>query len=389
VNNLGKLNEDQARFYFAQLLSALKYLHEEHGVAHRDLKAENVILDRNNNIRLIDFGLSAYQGWHRKLSSACGSPHYIPPEMLLGKSYTKAVDLWSAGILLYAMVAGTLPFVHDDIRELLRLIATKQPQYPTDLSPHCLDLLKKILQKDPSKRLTIDQIRAHPWFTQAEHASIYQMQMLQEDRWHVKTVDKSVVDVIADLGFQTKLLTQSLQAGDYTELTAMYNIVRRGRMTDELDKLFIQVKMPAPGEFQPLRQTQVGRPPDQADRPGARGRPTAHSVSGAHASLPVGPTAQPRVGARPRARPVVRKKFAVRLADLPEFHDSDDPLAWLRALAGLDGPIEESPEQADEPKTERPEGPKAEQPEAPKPEQPEEPNPDQGDQTEKPDADGV
>jgi serine/threonine protein kinase len=109
VNSNGRLSEDQARRYFSQLLWALDYLHTEHHVAHRDVKCENILLDRHLNIRVIDFGLSAqFTDVNPRLLTACGSPAYAAPEMVKGKPYTKAADIWSAGVLLFAIVAGYL-----------------------------------------------------------------------------------------------------------------------------------------------------------------------------------------------------------------------------------------------------------------------------------------
>ena len=170
VNNNGKLPETQARRYFSQLLSALEYLHNVRFVAHRDLKAENVLLDRNNNIRLIDFGLSnIFTEDNPQLSTACGSPAYAAPEMVCGKKYTKAADIWSAGVLLYAMVVGELPFDDDNIQKLLQKIAYTEPVYPSFLSHQLHDLLLKLMQKKPDQRITIEKIKEHPWFSASEY----------------------------------------------------------------------------------------------------------------------------------------------------------------------------------------------------------------------------
>jgi serine/threonine protein kinase len=114
VNGHGRLNEDQARRYFCEIISALDYLHNWRFVAHRDLKAENILLDRHNNVRLIDFSLSKqFSKAAPTLVTACGSPAYAAPEMIQGHSYTKAADIWSAGVCLFAMVAGHLPFEYN------------------------------------------------------------------------------------------------------------------------------------------------------------------------------------------------------------------------------------------------------------------------------------
>jgi serine/threonine protein kinase len=120
VNLNGRVNEDQARRFFTQLIWVLEYLHFERKVAHRDLKCENVLLDRYDNIRLIDFGLStAFSDLNPQLATACGSPAYAAPEMVKGNQYTKSADIWSAGILLFAVCTGYLPFDDDNVERML------------------------------------------------------------------------------------------------------------------------------------------------------------------------------------------------------------------------------------------------------------------------------
>jgi serine/threonine protein kinase len=151
VNEHGPLQEDRARRYFCELISALDYLHNSQLVAHRDLKAENVLLDRNDNIRLIDFGLSKYfTKGTPTLVTACGSPAYCAPDMIRGELYTKAADIWSAGVLLYAMVAGTLPYNADSIPDLLHKIVFDDIEYPQLMSRSLTDLLRRMLTKDPA-----------------------------------------------------------------------------------------------------------------------------------------------------------------------------------------------------------------------------------------------
>ena len=167
INNSRSLSENKCRHYFCQIISALDYLHTELQIAHRDLKVENVMIDSNDNIRLIDFGLSnLFRGEHQLLQTACGSPAYAPPEMLQGKFYTKSADVWSAGIVLYAMAAGKLPFEDPNVQYLVKKIVLEEPEYPKTFSPLLTDLISKMLVKDPNMRITIPKIMEHPWFTQ-------------------------------------------------------------------------------------------------------------------------------------------------------------------------------------------------------------------------------
>ena len=235
VNSHGRLPEKQARRYFSQLISALEYLHDEKLVAHRDLKAENVLLDRNLNIRVIDFGLSnSFTEEAPELTTACGSPAYASPEMVRGQPYTKAADVWSSGVLLYAMVTGQLPFDDENMQRLLQKIAFTEPQYPSYLSPQLVDLLRKVMMKNPDARATIAKIKSHPWFSQSEYSQLLQLQFSTDDQWLVSGVDKEIVDEIATFGVDTKALSQSLICGEYNELTAIYLIMRRSKITDKI-----------------------------------------------------------------------------------------------------------------------------------------------------------
>jgi serine/threonine protein kinase len=234
VNEYGRLPEVQARRYFSQLLSALEYLHDVRKVAHRDLKAENVLLDRHSNIRVIDFGLSNTFCENVGLGTACGSPAYAAPEMVQGKTYTKSVDIWSSGVLLYAMVVGHLPFDDENATRLLQKIAYSEPMYPAYMSPQLLDLLNKLLIKNPDERITIPRIKSHPWFSQSEYAKFLQFRFSTDEQWLVRGVDRKIVDQLTELGVDIKPLIHSLLMGEYTELTALYSLLRRYSLTDRI-----------------------------------------------------------------------------------------------------------------------------------------------------------
>ena len=246
VNNNGRLSETQARRYFSQLLSALEYCHNVKFVAHRDLKAENVLLDRNNNIRLIDFGLSnIFTEDNPQLSTACGSPAYAPPEMICGRKYTKAADIWSAGVLLYAMVCGELPFDDGNVQKLLQKIAHTEPVYPPFLSQQLYDLLTKLMNKNPDERITLAKIKEHPWFSATEYRDILELSFSSDEQWLVTGLDKEIIDKIGSFGIDTKVVTQAVLCGSYGPEAAVYQLFRREQITEKVKQFMLSLNAKA------------------------------------------------------------------------------------------------------------------------------------------------
>lgn len=131
---------------------------------HRDLKPENLLLDHNKKIKLVDFGLSNTYQEGETLKTACGSPCYAAPEMIAGKRYNGTeVDIWSCGVILFAMVCGFLPFEDPNTSNLYKKILNAEYKIPDFISEDGADMLNGLLTTDPTKRYTIEQIRAHPW----------------------------------------------------------------------------------------------------------------------------------------------------------------------------------------------------------------------------------
>jgi 5'-AMP-activated protein kinase catalytic alpha subunit len=163
----GKLSEDAARKYFHQLISAVDYCHSR-GVYHRDLKPENLLLDENENLKVSDFGLSALAESKRQdglLHTTCGTPAYVAPEVLSRKGYDGAkTDIWSCGVILFVLVAGYLPFHDTNLIEMYRKISRAEFRCPRIFSTELKDLLYKILDPDPSTRISIARIKRSAWY---------------------------------------------------------------------------------------------------------------------------------------------------------------------------------------------------------------------------------
>ena len=159
-----RINEDTALKLFRQIVSGMAYLHSQN-IIHRDLKPENLLLDSNDNIKIVDFGLSNRAPSNTLLKTACGSPCYAPPEMLLGKKYKgPPADIWSCGVVLYALLCGHLPFDDPNTSILYDKITKADFNIPPHVSKEAKDLITKMLKIDPNTRYTIEDIKKHSWF---------------------------------------------------------------------------------------------------------------------------------------------------------------------------------------------------------------------------------
>eukprot|EP00668_Euglena_longa_P022024 GGOE01027405.1.p1 GENE.GGOE01027405.1~~GGOE01027405.1.p1 ORF type:complete len:599 (-),score=109.34 GGOE01027405.1:617-2389(-) len=160
----GRLSEGQSRRFFQQLICAVEHIHHFR-IVHRDLKPENILLDKEEKVRIADFGLSALTSDGSFLSTSCGSPNYAAPEIISGKLYAGAeVDVWSCGVVLYAFLCGRLPFDEDSVPALFKKIREGNYHMPSHLPHAAKDLIKRMLEVDPLKRISIAQVRDHAWF---------------------------------------------------------------------------------------------------------------------------------------------------------------------------------------------------------------------------------
>ena len=160
-----RLSEEESAFFYYQIINGLEYIHSLNMV-HRDLKPENLLLTRDHILKIIDFGLSNYfYDKNKLLSTPCGSPCYASPEMVSGKKYNGfKIDIWSSGIVLYAMLCGFLPFEDKDNEILFKKIRKCKLEFPHHISLISKDLIKKILVTNPDKRISIKEIKRHPFF---------------------------------------------------------------------------------------------------------------------------------------------------------------------------------------------------------------------------------
>ena len=209
--------EKNARKIFTQLALALDYLHNEVHVIHRDIKPQNVLIDKNNNIHLADFGLSkTFQDGKPLFSTLCGTVHYIAPEMLYSKSYSSKADIWSLGVLLYYMVCGTMPFDGQSMAEISQKISYSDPEFPLYLSFELRDLLQKMMNKDPEQRPSIKQVLMHPWLN---HTNLIELMKCNICRFNENHKQMPRFNSVADRIIYLEKERESFNTQKFNEIT--------------------------------------------------------------------------------------------------------------------------------------------------------------------------
>lgn len=165
-----RMGEERVRFYAAEIVCALGYLHKR-GIIYRDLKLENILLDRNGHIKMVDFGLCKDEIFGSKLTSTfCGTPSYLPPEVIRNSQYGRSVDWWGLGVVMYELLTGQLPFYNEERKAMFRQIVTEKVHYPkTIITRDTREILSRLLVKNPDRRLgagsaDAEEIMEHPYF---------------------------------------------------------------------------------------------------------------------------------------------------------------------------------------------------------------------------------
>ena len=228
----GKRSEDQARVYGRQLLSAIQHLHE-HDVVHRDLKAENLLLDHDMNLKVIDFGLSNEMIGKDFLETQCGSLAYSAPELLNHKPYGKEVDIWSVGVCLYVLVTGKLPFGNcKDLTELHALMLDGNYILEDEMSKPLGDLFVRMFNFRPKNRITLAEIWQHEWLNvgaSPETTSLY----ITGGSLRLADIDNSLVSQMVDqLGFESEAdIIQSVLKNLCDATCATYHLLAQKRRT--------------------------------------------------------------------------------------------------------------------------------------------------------------
>ncbi|XP_054651514.1 MAP/microtubule affinity-regulating kinase 3a isoform X17 [Dunckerocampus dactyliophorus] len=225
----GRMKEKEARAKFRQIVSAVQYCHQKH-IVHRDLKAENLLLDADMNIKIADFGFSNEFTLGNKLDTFCGSPPYAAPELFQGKKYDgPEVDVWSLGVILYTLVSGSLPFDGQNLKELRERVLRGKYRIPFYMSTDCENLLKRFLVLNPAKRGTLEQIMKDRWI----NAGFEEDELKPYVEPELDITDQKRIDVMVGMGYNLDEIQDSLAKMKYDEITATYLLL--GRKASELE----------------------------------------------------------------------------------------------------------------------------------------------------------
>lgn len=216
----GRMRENDARRTFIQILAAVQYCHDKN-IVHRDLKAENLLLDSDNNVKLADFGFGNFYTKDAHLKTWCGSPPYASPEVFRGQQYFGPhADIWSLGVVLYVLVCGSLPFDGENLAALRERVCAGRFRVPFYMSTECENLIKKMLVVDPSKRPTCKQIQQHKWIKMNSTDEIY-----EEEPTPSTEYNENILRIMHDLGIDRQKTVDSLDSKAYDHYMAIYALL--------------------------------------------------------------------------------------------------------------------------------------------------------------------
>uniref|UniRef100_A0A3B3QXE7 MAP/microtubule affinity-regulating kinase 3 n=1 Tax=Paramormyrops kingsleyae TaxID=1676925 RepID=A0A3B3QXE7_9TELE len=226
----GRMKEKEARAKFRQIVSAVQYCHQK-CIVHRDLKAENLLLDSDMNIKIADFGFSNEFTLGNKLDTFCGSPPYAAPELFQGKKYDgPEVDVWSLGVILYTLVSGSLPFDGQNLKELRERVLRGKYRIPFYMSTDCENLLKKFLILNPTKRGSLEQIMKDRWMNVGHEEEELKPYIEPKPDYN----DPRRTDIMLQMGYSQEEIQDSLINQTYNDVMATYLLL--DYRTSEMDE---------------------------------------------------------------------------------------------------------------------------------------------------------
>ena len=232
INLKKRLSEIESCKFFQQIISGIEYL-SKCRIAHRDIKPENLLIDEKNTIKIVDFGLSNFYPSNNLLSTACGSPCYAAPEMIKGEKYNGLqVDIWSSGIVLYAMLVGYLPFEENNNDLLYKKICSGHFKIPFFLSDSAKDILHRVLTVDPTRRITIEKIKEHPWFNLINPKLNYTEGLLVNEI--VIPIDEELVEIMTKFEYDKVETRKNILMNKQNHITTTYYLLLKQKIRNSI-----------------------------------------------------------------------------------------------------------------------------------------------------------
>uniref|UniRef100_A0A7E4VFW7 non-specific serine/threonine protein kinase n=1 Tax=Panagrellus redivivus TaxID=6233 RepID=A0A7E4VFW7_PANRE len=265
----GRLMAKEARKFFRQIISALDFCHA-HNICHRDLKPENLLLDERNNIKVADFGMASLQVEGSMLETSCGSPHYACPEVIRGEKYDgRKADVWSCGVILYALLVGALPFDDDNLRNLLEKVKKGVFHIPHFVPSDCQNLLRSMIEVDPQKRISLQEVFRHPWIAgNTRGEAELELPMAQVVQTHIipmeENIDPDVFRHMNNLGCfkeKDKLIRELLSPKHNTEKMVYFLLLdRKRRRPAQEDETEVVLRHSNQNMDPPRKRTDTSKP---------------------------------------------------------------------------------------------------------------------------------
>ncbi|XP_011496992.1 PREDICTED: serine/threonine-protein kinase SIK2-like [Ceratosolen solmsi marchali] len=251
IARYGRMSEPRARSTFAQILSAVEYCHIT-GITHRDLKAENLLLDAQMCVKIADFGFSNRFTPGERLSTWCGSPPYAAPEVFRGKHYAgPEIDVWSLGVVLYVLVCGALPFDGSTLQSLRDRVLSGRFRIPYFMTTDCENIIRKMLVLEPSKRYTISQIKKHRWMAGITDSFRIVVPTISPS---LQEPNEQILKLMHSLGIDIGRIRESLRNNSYDHHAAIYFLLlerlkqHRNRTKDEKFKSRVREELSRSGK---------------------------------------------------------------------------------------------------------------------------------------------
>lgn len=237
VNREHGLSLHRAAVIFAQIAVALEYMHNEKRMAHRDVKLENVMVDNFDRVKLLDFGFTSSTA-EGMFETICGSAPYAAPEIFNGETYSYAIDVWSLGVCLYGMVMGSLPFQGGNVRALSESVMHGEIRFPDTVTPEFVDLVKQMLNRSPSERITMENVLKHPFITLSTRPDlkerIAQNPAVNMRITSVNDIDREIVEKLLLDGYKEEDIYESLlnPAHSDSEILLAYRILKSDKVKE-------------------------------------------------------------------------------------------------------------------------------------------------------------